>query len=244
LIWVTDDLISNTNPLKSLFLRSILRQFDGIFFSSRAQLEVARRWLARESISLEWIPMGVDPAFYPYYDYPTDPFVFSMGTDKHRDPKTLARALATVLDKMPNTEMIVQTNQPHLFPRGIDAVARLDGADVRRCYARSSVIALALRPNVHVSGVTVALEGMSSGRPVVATDNPGLSDYIKDGVTGFLTPPGDSDELAVRLLEVLGNQLMGRDMGVEARTAVESKFNVQNMNKSIASFITSISLVT
>lgn len=240
LIWITDDVVAGTRPFRKLLFRTVMRRFDGIFFSSRAQLSSAQEWLGNAQVRLAWIPMAVDPEFYPYYEYPSSPFVFSMGNDKHRDPHALAKALEMVVQKNPEIETLVQTNDPKAFPRIIETTQRLSAADVRRNYARASVVAVATQPNIHVSGVTVALEGMSSGRPVVMTGNPGLSDYVRDGETGFLTDHGDHEQFAGRILQIISDPDLGKQMGIAARFAVESDFNVQLMNDSIGRFISSI----
>lgn len=242
LIWLSDDPTTGRQGLRRLLFRSVLRELDGIFFLSRAQLEITRAWLKKSSISLEWIPMGVDPVFFPQYAYPASPFVFSMGSDRHRDPGTLGRALALVLDRNPEAEILVQTNRPAAFPRGVETVERLGGEDIRRSFERASVVVVATVPNVHVSGITVALEGMSSGRPVVMTASPGLDDYVREGESGFLTRQGDPGECAARVLQILADPALGERMGLAARRSVESTFNVTVMNEAIAAFISGIAL--
>ncbi len=59
-------------------------------------------------------------------------------------------------------------------------------------------------------GLTV-VEANACGVPVVGSDSPGLRDSIRDGETGFLVPPGDSDAFANRALELL------RDDALRAR---------------------------
>ena len=45
----------------------------------------------------------------------------------------------------------------------------------------------------------VTLEAMAQGRPVVVTDTGGSPEIVRDGVEGFLVPPGDAEALARRL---------------------------------------------
>ncbi|MCC6397081.1 MAG: glycosyltransferase family 4 protein [Bacteroidetes bacterium] len=51
-------------------------------------------------------------------------------------------------------------------------------------------------------GLTV-LEANACGTPVIAADVPGLRDAVKDGVTGILTPFGDTPALADAILDLL-----------------------------------------
>jgi glycosyltransferase involved in cell wall biosynthesis len=47
------------------------------------------------------------------------------------------------------------------------------------------------------------VEAMASGIPVVTVDSGAVSDYIIDGVNGYLVPPNDVEKLANTLQKVL-----------------------------------------
>lgn len=243
LIWASQEPDSQAKALKRAVTRLALRQMDGIFVQSTAQLESARRWLGSPTVPLVYIPMAVSVDFFRPTPYPQTPFVFSMGNDKHRDPALLAEALRLVLEAIPAAQVLVQTNRPELFPRGVVTVNRLSTEEVLRCYARASVVAIATLPNDHVSGITVALEAMASGRPVVMSAAPGLQEYINDGINGFLTSQGDAASFAARINELLADPALGEEMGTKARARVEAEFSLQVMNAAIADFIDSIPLV-
>ena len=242
LIWATQEADSRVAAVKRALSKIALRQVDGIFVSSSAQVESGRRWLGSTSIPIVFIPMAVNVDFFRPTPYPLEPFVFSMGNDKHRDPGLLAEAMALVLEANPAAQILVQTNQPELFPNGVQTVDRLSTDDVLRCYARASVVAIATRPNDHVSGITVALEAMAGGRPVVMSTAPGLADYIDDGVTGFLAPQGDAAAFAARVNALLADPKLGDTMGTAARTRVEADFSLEVMNAAIGEFVASIPL--
>jgi phosphatidylinositol alpha-mannosyltransferase len=52
----------------------------------------------------------------------------------------------------------------------------------------------------------VLLEGMASGKPVIASDIPGYRDVVTHGLDGLLVKPEDSEALAQTLIEVLTNK--------------------------------------
>ena len=54
-------------------------------------------------------------------------------------------------------------------------------------------IALPLHENRHASGCTVAIEALSAGVPVVATDAGGIDEYLDGSVHSTLVPRGDLD---------------------------------------------------
>ena len=49
------------------------------------------------------------------------------------------------------------------------------------------------------------LEAMSSGAVVVSTDSKGVRDMIQNGITGYLSPPGQTSDLAARVTFLLEN---------------------------------------
>lgn len=69
------------------------------------------------------------------------------------------------------------------------------------------------------------LEAMRAGLPVVATDVGGVSEAVREGVTGFLAPRGDSAVLRDRLAELLGDRELRLRMGAEGRRRFEQEFS-------------------
>lgn len=71
----------------------------------------------------------------------------------------------------------------------------------------------------------MTLEAMAHGLPVVATRAGGIPDKVADGVTGFLTAPGDVAALARALQELLQDAARGRAMGARGRAVVAERFS-------------------
>lgn len=70
-------------------------------------------------------------------------------------------------------------------------------------------------------GITV-IEAAACGTPSLASDSPGLRDSVRHGETGFLTPHGDVDALAARMLELAGDPALVDRLGTAARHYAES----------------------
>ena len=74
----------------------------------------------------------------------------------------------------------------------------------------------------------VVPEAMAAGRAVVATAVDGTPEAVTEGVNGFLAPPGQTDVLARRVLDLLGNPALRMRMG-EAGRARSSEWDIDAM---------------
>jgi glycosyltransferase involved in cell wall biosynthesis len=71
-------------------------------------------------------------------------------------------------------------------------------------------------------GLPLALiEAAMAGLPAVATDVGGNSEIVKDGMSGFLVPPGRADLLADAIVAILSDGDEYRRFSVNARAAAE-----------------------
>jgi glycosyltransferase involved in cell wall biosynthesis len=76
---------------------------------------------------------------------------------------------------------------------------------------------------------TIMLEAMARGKPVIATRAGGVDSVVRDGRTGLLVAPSDSDELAARMLELLSDPAKARAMGLSGRDIVTKHFRIDTM---------------
>ncbi|WP_243223414.1 glycosyltransferase [Microbacterium proteolyticum] len=72
--------------------------------------------------------------------------------------------------------------------------------DLRRLYSRASVFAIA---SIAELQSIATMEAMASGLPIVAADAVALPHLVHHGENGYLFTPGDAEELAERLTDVL-----------------------------------------
>jgi len=62
----------------------------------------------------------------------------------------------------------------------------------------------------------VTLEAMAAGLPIVATNIPGSRDLVADGVNGFLVPPKSPESLAEKIILLVKNKKLRKEMGQES----------------------------
>jgi glycosyltransferase involved in cell wall biosynthesis len=86
----------------------------------------------------------------------------------------------------------------------------------------AAVVAL---PTYYREGLPkVLLEAAACGRPLVATDIPGCREVVRNGETGLLIPPRDTDALAEALQTLLGDAALRATYGKAARELALREF--------------------
>jgi glycosyltransferase involved in cell wall biosynthesis len=99
----------------------------------------------------------------------------------------------------------------------------LDSEQLAQEFADASVVAVpSLWPEPF--GL-VGIEALAAGRPVVASATGGIEDWLDDGVSGLCVTPGDVQELARALNELLADPDRQRTMGMAGREAVNTRFS-------------------
>lgn len=234
-IWLTD-LLGRAGADTERALR-VLRSMSGLVVTCSAQVEPLAAAVGRGGPGVTYVPFGVDEVFFRPQTYPDRPLVLSAGVDRDRDHGTLFAALEEVHRARPEVELVVQAPGDARPPPGVRTVPRMSHAALRELYGRASVVVVATRPNLHVSGLTVTLEAMASGRPVVLTRTPGVEDYVEDGRTGLLGVVGDPSSVAERVLDLLADQDEAVLMGERARVVMSERFTTAHLADGLAGWM-------
>lgn len=77
-----------------------------------------------------------------------------------------------------------------------------------------------------VEGFGIALaEASACGLPVVTGRSGGVAEAVKDGETGLIVDPEDTEAIAAAITRLLDDQLLARRLGQAGRKAVETHYN-------------------
>ncbi|WP_078326956.1 glycosyltransferase family 4 protein [Mycobacteroides salmoniphilum] len=237
--WLTEP--ADFPPVHRGLARHALACSAAVFSQSPPQVELLSRAWGVDDSRLHFAPVGIDTDFYrvqPWASTAT-PLVVSAGEDVHRDHPLLVQAVLTARERCPGLALELATALPVSAPPGVVTLhtERLYGR-MRALYRRSTVVAIAVRPDVITgSGLTVALEAMASGRPVVMTDNPGIAHYVRHNVDGILVPPGDPDAFARAIAELTCDPDRARALGQAGAQRVRAEFSSERMAEHFASIM-------
>jgi len=84
-------------------------------------------------------------------------------------------------------------------------------------------------PSIEETFSIATLEALASSKPVVATRCGGPENIITDGKHGFLVQPGNPEQLAEKILELIRNPSLRRALGEEGFMLVREKFTTKVM---------------
>ncbi|HVC53153.1 MAG TPA: glycosyltransferase [Stellaceae bacterium] len=168
------------SPLKRWLYRRLIADAEVLTVHSTEGLRVAHALFPRQRA--EFMPFGIGAAdiMSPRRPRAHSPVrVLSAGNDRHRDWATLVAAIRD----WPDAELRIVA--PRL-PAGLELGANValvhptTNGEYFELYRWADVMALALRPNLHGSGITVIEEATIFGVPVAVTDVGGLRSYFSD----------------------------------------------------------------
>lgn len=85
-----------------------------------------------------------------------------------------------------------------------------------------------------------ALEAMAAGKPVVATKCGGPEELVIDGVTGFLVPVNDANEMSNAIMNLIQNDALRMRMGFKGKEYYEKNFTVERYVESFEKLYTGL----
>ena len=89
-------------------------------------------------------------------------------------------------------------------------------------YSASNIFVL---PAIYENFPFAILEAQSAGLPVISTKVGGIPEFLVDNENGFLIDPGDPPQLTQRVLTLLHDPKLAKEMGDRGRRLIEEKFD-------------------
>jgi glycosyltransferase involved in cell wall biosynthesis len=230
--------------------RTLLRWRYGLYDRVIAISEEIRRVLLAAGVDagkVVCVPSAVDPGRFDHpvahnllcaaLGLPRDAVVIGVVAQliERKGHRYLLRAVPSILEAVPHARVVCFGRGP--MARSIRAEARALGIGDRvvRAGFRSDMERLLGAIDVVVHPATAeglgvgVLEAAAAGRPIVASAVGGIPEIVRDGETGLLVPPRDSEALARAVLRVLGDSGLAQRLGEAARAHVSERFSVAAM---------------
>ena len=99
----------------------------------------------------------------------------------------------------------------------------IDHSALPQVYGAADVVVLPSQ--LQESYGLVLIEAMACGKPVVASDLPGVRSVVSDGRDGLLVRPGDVDDLVAKIDWLLEDISCQREMGARGREKAEQRYS-------------------
>jgi glycosyltransferase involved in cell wall biosynthesis len=188
-VWLFDRWARLSRIRRSLY-QQLLKRADIVTTLSPENLEVARQLLP--SVRCECVLFGavVQKMASPRKSAVQQRVrIASLGSDMHRDWETLLAAFGNI----PRYEVRIASSKinPKLLAglNNVQVTPVQTADDVSSLYEWADLAAVALKPNLHASGITVVFEATVSAVPLICTDTGGLRAYFSDAEVAYV-PPG------------------------------------------------------
>jgi glycosyltransferase involved in cell wall biosynthesis len=100
-------------------------------------------------------------------------------------------------------------------------------------YYAAATVVVAPTLGARACGSLSSAEAMAAGRPVVAARVGGIPEYVSDGETGVLVPPGDPHALVEATLQLLADRHRLAEFGGQGRKRVLELFDGERTNAAL-----------
>ncbi|MBM4124503.1 MAG: glycosyltransferase [Nitrospira sp.] len=159
---------------------------------------------------------------------------------REKDHATFLKAAAAIARVRPDTRFLIVGDGPMrgTIEGGIERLGLTGLAFVlgerRDVPALMELMDVLVLTSVTEGMPNVLLEAAVTGTPAVTTAAGGSAEVVVDGVTGFVTPCGDAEAVAQRVLTLLGDAGLRGRMGAAAVARVKACFSADQTSAQIA----------
>lgn len=224
-------------------LTGVLKRFGAIVCLSETQeaylrndvgLPAERVHRVRDNVDQEFFRPGSEPAQGDY--------LLAVGRE-NRDYATLAEAARrlglplTLVASSLWSRRGVGLDPDALPPNVTVRQDFVSYGELRTLYENARLVVVPLDPCDYAAGVNGVLEAMAMGKASVVTQTRGLEEYVQDGLTSRLVPPGDVEALVGAIESLWLDEAARRAMGARGRTRVEREMSLDAYAARVASLV-------
>lgn len=219
--------------------RFAARRFDRLVYAASRQRGYYERRFPDLVARARFVPIGIGeyPRRRPDVDAGDGPIVAPGHHGRaFRDWATLLKAHAALADRAPLL-IAGRSDLPEEERGGVPLHANVRFAPFapapvfQERIEDAPFVVVPLPEREHSLGQLTVLFCMAMGRAVIATRVMGVEDYIEDGVTGLLIPPGDPEALGEAMGALWADRARCAAMGRAAYDRYRERFNDRRMGE-------------
>ncbi|MBC2667972.1 glycosyltransferase family 4 protein [Novosphingobium piscinae] len=220
--------------LRRVIGRIAFRACDAIVVHSSAEITLVNKWFAVDPARIHFLPLQCG-VLKPRPSEQGEPYVVAMGS-ANRDYPVLIEAAArtgirTIIVAAPR--ILEGLNQPD----NVEFLHGLSMEDCRSLVAGARFSVIPLTDGEASSGQITLVEAMRLGCPTIATSTIGTVDYVRDGATGFLVPPGDPAVLAEAMRRLWDDDELREGVAQRARAYAEAELSDEAAGRRLSALL-------
>ncbi|MFT3894475.1 MAG: glycosyltransferase family 4 protein [Anaerolineales bacterium] len=149
----------------------------------------------------------------------------------------LIQAFKLTLQTHPDATLTIVGCSPLIDSPNCHVIGRIPVDAVNQYYREASIFCLP----THLEPFGIAfIEAMASKLPIVATNVGAIPDFVNDGVTGFLVPPGNEKSIANALTALLSDPKKMQEFGEKGYELARSRYTWLAVGKLMKSHINNV----
>jgi glycosyltransferase involved in cell wall biosynthesis len=225
---------------------------NGVYARSRLTIITPSRWLSAlagqsmlSRFPIHTIPYGIDVETYRPLDQaecrrqlglPRDKIVLMFGCADLHDSRKGMDLLVRLLTNLPTETkaqlILFAMGRGASLPPEIGGIALVQAGyvasdeDKAKCYSAADLFISTTRAD---NLPLVLQESLACGTPMLASDVGGVGDLVRPGLTGFTAPPDDLATMAARLLDLIQNTDLRREMAARCRQVAVAEYAVASI---------------
>jgi len=223
--------------------RLVARRIDRVITVSQSSAEAIERTLKVPRDRLRLVYNGVDVDLFKKDDdvpkMPHSLILVNSGEQSIKGVPYLLKALHTLRNGAEVKLTIIGSPAPNgqnlqfIKEHGLEDIVTFTGrVTVEELIRYYSAAEICVVPSLYEGFGLPAAEAMACRLPVVTTTGGALPEVVgRDGETGILVPPADSDALATAIRRLLDDEHLRRKMGEAGRKRIESNFTWEQAAK-------------
>lgn len=233
--WGDDILIlPKKSRLIAWYTRKVMEEADLVYAVSKNIREHILKDFDIPAQKVRYLPFGIDTDLFSIHPRHMADSVVTIEVFSNRgyfsvyDNVTLVRGFGIAWRKNPTLRLTLKGEGPleqsvrdEVASLGLSSVVTFQGktdyADVPKDYRQADIfITTSLSDGTPVS----VLEAMASGLPCIATSVGGIPEWVENGKTGLLVPPGSPEAVAEAILLLAADPSLRSSLGSAARNVV------------------------
>lgn len=201
----------------------VMKNYDHIITISKSTRKEIVEKLNYPSEKITVVYPGVDNRFKPGKQTQNKfTIMFVGGLKPRKNPEFLLAVMKQI--NRNDVELVFAGDGPlknRLKGKNVRVTGFIPEKDKPGLYHRADVVVL---PSIKEGFGMTLIEAGASGLPVVGNNSWSIPEIIQDGVTGFLANPGDVDDWAKKLIQLIKSPGLCRKMGAAGRQQAITKF--------------------